>query len=202
MWFSFVKGFNLPCKRVTPPDTARQREYDWDTRLMAQRHHTSCVLHPHAPHVPPCTPHAPPPCPGPIMRGLGGFIHSSCELRHLLRAPLHTYCTAYIQCLCLICPYYKIICIKCTNHLEKRSNLHMSQSNQISEEVVFPEILADTHTCQEPIWFHSSWNIATAFHYRTSSPDVTCDRSNIIEILFCSCFVCTMCTITLNPLMS
>ena len=80
-----------------------------------------------------------PPCPGPIMRGLGGFIHSSCELRHLLRAPLHTYCTAYIQCLCLICPYYKIISIKCTNHLEKRSNLHMSESNQISEEVVFPE---------------------------------------------------------------
>ena len=108
---------------------------------MAQRHHTSCVLHPHAPHVPPMHP----PCPGPIMRGLGGSIHSSCELRHLLRAPLHTYCTAYIQCLCLICPYYKIICIKCTNHLEKRSNLHMSQSNQISEEVAFPETKAHTH---------------------------------------------------------
>ena len=88
--------------------------------------------------------------PSPIMRGLGGSIHSSCELRHLLRAPLHTYCTAYIQCLCLICPYYKIISIKCTNHLEKRSNLHMSQSNQISEEVVFPETW-QIHTCQEPI---------------------------------------------------
>ena len=88
--------------------------------------------------------------PSPIMRGLGGSIHSSCELRHLLRAPLHTYCTAYIQCLCLICPYYKIIYMKCTNHLEKRSNLHMSQSNQISEEVVFPETW-QIHTCQEPI---------------------------------------------------
>ena len=32
------------------------------------------------------------------------------------------------------------------------------------------------HTCQEPIWFHSSRNIATAFPYRTSALDVTCNR--------------------------
>ena len=39
---------------------------------------------------------------------------------------------------------------------------------------------ADTqHTCLQSIWFHSSWNIATAaVHYRTSALDVTCNRTS------------------------